>query len=127
MIYRIETNIGKNPVVFDIEYYLTDCEKDGKKLWYSELHCLPITEGIIQIARSIKDDAIAADFTNDCHIIAELRGELYEGGELWCGLSYNNPAELKEASHRHYHVIEPELRKRLDKFCEKWNCSCITD
>lgn len=127
MVYRIEFNIGKNPVVFDIEYYLTYCKKDNKKLWYSELHCLPIPEGIIQIARSIKDDTVAADFAKDCNEIAELRGELYEGGELWRGLSHNNPVELKEAGHRHYHVIEPELRNRLNRFCEKWECSCITD
>ena len=120
MIYNIDY---KGECVFDIEFFMTHSEGG---LWYSEISSLPIPKGMITMARDINEENLT-DFIEDCGIIAELRGELYEGGKLWNGLiSGNKPAESGEAHERH-NKLQKALDSRLREFCSKWGCSLNID
>lgn len=101
-------------VLFDIEYYQKQNEKD-KNLWYSEIHCCPCVRGI---GTFIKDKLNEPgfdyeQFINDAEEIEEIRGLLWE--------RHNNKSRPnKEAYDFHYHQFGKELKEILVTFTEKY-------
>lgn len=101
-------------VMFDIEYYLKQSEKDKEK-WYSELHCLPCVDGLTYFLKDVlkneKFDHV--QFVKDAMEIQELRGLLYERHD-------NRPKEHEEASDFHYRVFGQKVKDILSNFREKY-------
>lgn len=101
--------------LFDIEYYLN---KSDEERWNSEIHCLPIVDGIAHFVKDIfSEDGEKVfdfdDFLNDAKDIQEIRGLLYE--------RYNNkPKSYTDARQFHYHVFGKVLREKLDDLCKKY-------
>lgn len=119
MVYQIyyiprgEQNNSRGYTLFDIEYYQN--QSDITKDWYSEIHCLPLVEGI---ARFLKDalnnkDFIFEDFVKDADEIQEIRGLLYE--------RYDNKPKSSIDAHRfHYHVFGKVLKEKIYEFSNKY-------
>ena len=123
MTYQIihTTKNGKQHVMFDIEYYLTCPENDHEK-WHSELHCLPIVDGIANFLKdSLQDNGFKFDdFINDARGIQEIRGLLYE--------QYSNrPIQKDSASQFHYHVFGPRLEEEINSFVNKYGLDINKD
>ena len=112
-IPKVEKDNGRGHVLFDIEYYLTHSE--GSDKLYSELHCLPIVEGISYFLRDAfnRKDFIFEDFVKDSDEIQEIRGLLYE--------SYDNkPKTMDDARQFHYHVFGKTLKDKIEKYADKY-------
>lgn len=64
--------------LFDIEYYQVSTDIPGK--YYSEIKVLPCAEGLLRFFDYKKDDPSfdKEEFIQDCTIIQELRGWLFE-------------------------------------------------
>ena len=102
--------------MFDIEVFLKKCD-DGrnKELWYSEIKSRPVTRGISQyIFDKVKDEETLKQFQDDCHLIEELRGWLWEEHG-------NRYLPMKEASDRHYSEIVAHVKNVLKEFCDKYD------
>lgn len=119
MVYQIyyiprgEQNNSRGYTLFDIEYYQN--QSDITKDWYSEIHCLPMVEGI---ARFLKDalnnkDFIFEDFVKDADEIQEIRGLLYERYD-------NKPKPSIDAHHFHYHIFGKVLKEKIYEFSNKY-------
>lgn len=106
--------------LFDIEYYRKHSEDEN--LWLSEIHCLPIVEGIV---RFLKDERERQDFDYETFIkdateIQEIRGLLYE--------SFNNNPKPNDASIKfHYHVFKKVIEEIFDEFAYKYDFSINRD
>ena len=119
-ISKDEQNNSRGYTLFDIEYYQKQSEilKD----WYSEIHCLPIVEGI---AHFLKDNINNKDFpfeefVKDADEIQDIRGLLYERYD-------NKPKSHTDANHFHYHVFGKTLKEKIDKFANKYGLSINID
>ena len=119
MTYRIyympkgEANYCKDYTMFDIEYYM---EMSGKnEEWFSDLHNLPVAEGIAYFLRyNLNDkDFNFEEFVKDAEDISWLRGLLYECYD-------NKPKTFTEAQHFHYHVFRPVLEEKINAFAKKY-------
>lgn len=119
MIYQIyyipkgEQNSSRGYTLFDIEYYQK--QSNSSKDWYSEIHCLPIVEGIAYFLKDALNnkDFIFEDFIKESDEIQEIRGLLYE--------RYNNkPKSHIDANHFHYHIFGKVLEEKVDAFCNKY-------
>lgn len=100
-------------VLFDIEYYM---EQTNDHKWYSELHCLPIVEGLTRfLEKHLKQEDIDVEqFIKDSNEIEELRGLLYE--------RYNNkPKSMEEAHIFHYKTFWNVLDKIIRDFAKKYD------
>lgn len=119
MTYRIyympkgEANYCKDYTMFDMEYYMTPSEKDEE--WFSDLHNLPVAEGIAYFLRdNLNDkDFNFEEFVKDAEDISWLRGLLYECYD-------NKPKTFTEAQHFHYHVFRPVLEEKINAFAKKY-------
>lgn len=119
MTYRIyympkgEANYCKDYTMFDMEYYMTPSEKDEE--WFSDLHNLPVAEGIAYFLRdNLNDkDFNFEEFVKDAEDISWLRGLLYECYD-------NKPKTFTEAEHFHYHVFRPVLEEKIKAFAKKY-------
>lgn len=118
MTYRI---CYRDPVMFDIEYNMTQNECN-KEEWYSEVHCLPIIEGLSRFLKDNlnKDGFKFEEFVRDATDIEEVRGLLYEVYD-------NYPRELEEAREFHYKVFRPILDSMLMGFCDKYGLELEVD
>lgn len=108
-----EEKNSRGYTLFDIEYYQK--QSDKTKEWYSEIHCLPIVEGI---AYFLKDSLNNKDFSFEEFVkesgeIQEIRGLLYERYD-------NKPKPSTDANHFHYHVFGKILEEKIDKFASKY-------
>ena len=113
-IYYEGPNNNKRYTLFDIEYYLAQNEKS--KEWYSEVHCLPLVEGIAYFLRDkFKDDNFnLEEFIKDSEEIQNVRGILYEHYD-------NRPKKSSDANHFHYHIFGNVLEEKIDSFAAKYN------
>jgi len=102
--------------LFNIEYYEKQYESD-KKLWYSEIDCLPCVDGMTYLLKDMFEnkDFDYKTFINDATEIQELRGLLFERFD-------NKPKPSEENSDFHYHVFGKRVREIIDEFCKKYNC-----
>ena len=126
MTYRVDVkkDDGKWATVFDIEFWLKCDDPSG---YYSEISVCTCPEGLICLARKTGEKDVQ-ELTENAEGISELRGELYEGGSLVAqSIDFNRPSLKDVASARHYKKLQPAIRKRLDAFCDKWDCSLIID
>jgi len=108
-----EQNNSRGYTLFDIEYYQE--HSDESKDWYSEIHCLPIVDGISYFLKEAftNRDFILEDFVKDADEIQEIRGLLYE--------RYNNkPKSQTDAHHFHYRVFGKILEEKIYKFANKY-------
>ncbi len=108
-----EENKSRGYTLFDIEY--NQKQSDNTKYWYSEIHCLPVVEGIAYFLKDAFSDKdfIFEDFVKEAGEIQEIRGLLYE--------SYDNkPKPSTDANHFHYHVFGKILDEMIEKFANKY-------
>ena len=108
----------KEVIVFDIEYYKKQSDKDNK-LWNSEISCLPCVEGL-SIFLKDKFNEPGFDykqFIMDASVIQEVRGLLYE--HRWNGQD-NCPKSYKDAYNFHYHIFSKVIEKLFDDFTKKY-------
>ena len=115
-----EENNSRGYTLFDIEYYKK--QSDKTKDWYSEIHCLPIVEGIAYFLKDTLNskDFIFEDFVKESDEIQEIRGLLYERYD-------NKPKPNIDANHFHYHVFGQILKEKIDKFANKYGLFVNTD
>ena len=118
MTYQIyyttkEEKNSREYLLFDIEYYLK--KVDNSEEWNSEIHCLPIVEGISYfIKESLNNkDFNLNEFIDDATDIQEIRSLLYE--------QYNNkPKSKSETSNFHYKIFGKILEGMLNDFANKY-------
>ena len=105
-------------IVFDIEYFKKRSNKD-KKLWYSEIKCLPLVEGLsIFLKDKLNERGFdIKEFIEDANKIQEVRRLLYE--HEWTG-QRNNPKPAKDADYFHYHIFSKVIEKLFDDFTKKY-------
>ena len=108
----------KDVIVFDIEYYKKQSDKDNK-LWNSEISCLPCVEGL---SIFLKDKLIEPGFNikqfiEDANKIQEVRGLLYE--HEWEGQN-NCPKPFKDADNFHDHIFGKVIENLFDEFTKKY-------
>lgn len=108
-----EANCCKDYTMFDMEYYKEPSGKDEE--WFSDLHNLPVAEGIAYFLRdNLNDkDFNFEEFVKDAEDISWLRGLLYECYD-------NKPKTFTEAQHFHYHVFRPVLEEKINAFAKKY-------
>lgn len=108
-----EQDNSRGYILFDIEYYQN--QSDRSKDWYSEIHCLPVVEGIAYFLKDAfnNKDFIFEDFVKESGEIQEIRGLLHERYD-------NKPKSLMGAQHFHYHVFGKILKEKIDKFTDKY-------
>lgn len=108
-----EENNSRGCTLFDIEYYKKQSDKTND--WYSEIHCLPVVEGIAYFLKdAFRDkDFSFEDFVKDAGEIQEIRGLLYERCD-------NKPKPSTEANYFHYHVFRKILEEKIDDFAGKY-------
>jgi hypothetical protein len=119
MVYQIyyiprgEQNNSRGYTLFDIEYYQN--QSDITKDWYSEIHCLPVVEGIARFLKDVLNnkDFIFEDFVKESDEIQEIRGLLYERYD-------NKPKPSIDAQHFHYHVFGKVLKEKIYEFSNKY-------
>ena len=115
----------KEVIVFDIEYYKKQSDKDNE-LWNSEISCLPCVKGL---SIFLKDKLIEPGFNikqfiADATEIQEVRGLLYE--HEWEGQN-NCPKPFKEADNFHYNVFGKVIEKLFDEFTKKYGMWIVLD
>lgn len=118
--HRDSRNNDRVFCMFDIEYYLTQAQ--DKNIWFSEICCLPIVEGLSYFLKDKLDDCNFdyKEFIKDANEIQEIRGLLYE--------RYNNkPKSIDDARDFHYHIFGDVLNEILDNFCIKYKLSINID
>jgi hypothetical protein len=116
-----EENNSRGYTLFDIEYYqkqsdkIKVCYSEITKDWYSEIHCLPVVEGIAYFLKDAFSDKdfIFEDFVKEAGEIQEIRGLLYERYD-------NKPKPSTDANHFHYHVFGKVLKEKIEKFANKY-------
>jgi hypothetical protein len=108
-----EPNSSRGYTLFDIEYYQE--QSDKSKDWYSEIHCLPVVEGIAYFLKDALNnkDFMFEDFIKEADEIQEIRGLLYERYD-------NKPKSHTDAHHFHYHIFGNVLKEIVDKFANKY-------
>lgn len=119
MTYKIyynpkgEQNNSRGYTLFDIEYYLK--QSDKSKDWYSEIHCLPVVEGISYFLKDAfnNKDFIFEDFVKEADEIQEIRGLLYEYYD-------NRPKSHTDARNFHYHIFGEVLKEMVNTFANKY-------
>lgn len=119
MTYKIyynpkgEQNNRRGYTLFDIEYYLE--QSDKSKDWYSEIHCLPVVEGISYFLKDAfnNKDFIFEDFVKEADEIQEIRGLLYEYYD-------NRPKSHTDARNFHYHIFGEVLKEMVNTFANKY-------
>lgn len=112
-ISKGEENNTRGYTLFDIEYYQK--QSDKTKDLYSEIHCLPVVEGIAYFLKDVLNskDFSFEDFVKESGEIQEIRGLLYERYD-------NKPKPSADANHFHYHVFGKTLEEKIDKFASKY-------
>lgn len=106
--------------LFEIEYNRKQAE--NKELWYSEIDCLPIVEGIVHFLKDKRErqDFDYEKFIEEANIIQEIRGLLYE--------SFNNEPKPNDASTQfHYHIFKKVIEEIFDEFAFRYDLSIIRD
>lgn len=102
-------------VMFDIEYYLRESERNEEK-YFSEIHCVPIVNGLTYFLKDKfkqEEDFDYESFIKDAKEIQEIRGFLFEKCD-------NKPREHKEA--REYHSkFNKQIYEILSDFALKYN------
>lgn len=108
-----DSEYSRGYTLFDIEYYKTQSEEKDK--WFSEIHCLPIVEGITHFLNDkFKDDTFDyKEFIKDAEEIQEIRGLLYEKFD-------NKPKIHKDCDEFHYRIFGKTLKTILMDFCDKY-------
>lgn len=121
MIYFINYNSlsdKRTCCMFDIEFYLK--RDDDTKLWESELHSLPIVEGLVKFINENKDKIDIDEFIKDATEIQELRGCLHEKHD-------NQLEEYDVAMKRHYNEFFHEFDEKIKKFVNKYGLDLNID
>ena len=125
LVYVPKDRPSRGVVVFDIEYYKKQSDKD-KNLWYSEISCLPCVEGLTLFLKDNLNDPgfDIKQFIADAIEIQEVRGLLYEN--TWEGQN-NQPKPSKEADNFHYHVFGKVIKNLFDEFAKKYGMGVNRD
>ena len=107
-----EQNNSRGYTLFDIEYYQN--QSDNSKDWYSEIHCLPVVEGIAYFLKDAHNNKefVFEDFVKESDEIQEIRGLLFERYD-------NKPKPSIDAQHFHYHVFGKILKEKIYEFANK--------
>ena len=115
----------KEVIVFDIEYYKKQSDKDNK-LWNSEISCLPCVEGLsIFLKDKLSEPGFnIKQFIKDANEIQEVRGLLHE--HEWEGQN-NCPKPFKDADNFHYHVFGKVIEKLFHDFTKKYGMWIVLD
>lgn len=119
MVYTIEippenSQYLHGKVIFDIEFWLHDYhDKNRGELWYTECKITIVPEGAVPLARSVKNPD---ELIKDMDHIREYRCWLNEDSK-----DRNCIEPMAVASAREYEYHHPELKKRIDEFCKKYN------
>ena len=120
MVFRIycgeNFTVNREYTMFDIEYYLF---RNKNNLWQSELHVLPIVEGLVRYTLSQKDNSNfnVEQFIADSKIIQELRGWLWE-------VDGNKPDDKNKL---HYGERYQYISTLLDEYAKKYGCYISVD
>ena len=119
MVYTIELppENGKNihgKVVVDIEFWLNDYRDNNRgTLWYTECKTTMVPEGIVPLARSVGNpDELIKDLARLIEYRCWLNEDTSGGNRIEC---------MKVASARKNYCHHPELKKRIEEFCKKYN------
>jgi len=125
MVYTIELppENGKNihgKVAVDIEFWLNSYHDiDRGTLWYTECKATIVPEGIVPLARSVGNpDELIKDLDRLIEYRCWLNEETSDGNRIEC---------MKVASARKDNCHHPELKKRIEEFCSKYNLICNVD
>ena len=115
---------GKEMLMFDIEYWLTQSDLDNDK-WFSEISCLPIVSGLTYFLKDKLSDGEKTtfsyqDFIKDATEIQEIRGFLFER-------NCNAPKQKEIASDFHYRTFYIEIYDLFSDFCQKYGLSLSID
>lgn len=119
MVYTIELQPenGKHlhgKVIFDIEFWLNDYkDKDNTTKWYTECRITLVPEGVVPLARM---ENRVGELIHDLNHLRNYRVWLNESSE-----TYNRILPMEDASKRMSEYHHPELKKRIEEFCKKYN------
>lgn len=109
------TETGNEYCLFDIEYYL-DRDKLKSDRWYTKIICWPLIRGLAFFFKEKFNDKDfdMESFVLDADFLQDLR-------KLFSARIDNRPRKITEARQYHYNVLEKDLRKILEDFCNKYN------
>lgn len=115
---------GKEMLMFDIEYWLTQIDLDEVK-WFSDISCLPIVSGLTyflkdKLSEGEKSTFSYQDFIKDATEIQEIRGFLFEKNG-------NAPKQREIASEFHYRTFYDKIYDLFSDFCQKYGLSLSID
>ena len=113
--------VHNDSIMFDIEYYLKQSEKDYSK-WRSELNCLPMVKGLTLFLKDNlgKESFDYKQFVSDAEKIQELRGLLYEHFD-------NTWRPIDEASKSHNEIFYGAIKEKIESFAQKYSLKVDKD
>lgn len=120
MVYQIYFE-KRRDCLFDIEFHksINEFSRSDNDRWYMEIDVVTSISGALEFIQKKINSTNIQEFYDDCNIIEELRGWLWE--------NHNNKlGNLNEINIR-YSNIQKDLKEIIYKFATKWGLNVKED